>query len=144
MSFQRWESIANIISDGYWVISDGNQPSLITYFLVVCTRSDITQIVKAVSRYMTNTDNDHWIVVKQILRYLKGTSNYSLCYEPIGLECVGFIDINFTGNRDRRHSTMGYVFSMTEDAVNQESKLQLVIALSTIEMEYIAAMHACK
>jgi hypothetical protein len=34
-----------------------------------------------VSRYQSNPSQKHWTTVKRILWYLKGTSNYMLCYQ---------------------------------------------------------------
>ena len=54
----------------------------------------------AVSRCKVKFGSDHWIAVKLSLRYLKGTFKYSFYYRPIGLECIGFVDIDFAGDRD--------------------------------------------
>lgn len=82
--------------------------------------------------------------MKWILRYLRGTADFSLCYGSASLECVEYVDSHFAGDRDGRKSTTGYVFSMGSGAISQESKLQLIVALSTTEVEYIAMAHACK
>ena len=42
---------------------------------MVYTRLDIAQAVRVVRRYMSNPEKEHWRVVKQILRYLKGSSD---------------------------------------------------------------------
>ena len=49
-------------------------------YAMVCTRPDIAQAVGVVSRFMNNLGKGHWEVVKWILRYLRGTSHYSLCF----------------------------------------------------------------
>ena len=43
------------------------------------------------------------------------------------------------GDKDSRRSTTGYVFTIGGTVVSWISKLQKVVALSTIEAEYVAA-----
>ena len=44
-------------------------------YATVCTRPDIAHVVGVVSKYMNNPGKEHWMAVKWILRYLKGTTN---------------------------------------------------------------------
>ena len=48
------------------------------------------------------------------------------------------------GDRDNRRSTTGYVFIVGGTIVNWVSKIQSVVALSTIEAEYVATTKASK
>jgi hypothetical protein len=48
------------------------------------------------------------------------------------------------GNKDSRKSTTGYVFTIGGTTVSWISKLQKVVALSTIKAEYVAATGASK
>ena len=45
---------------------------------------------------------------------------------------------------DHRISTSGYVFSLFGGAISWMSRKQVVVALSTTEVEYMAATHASK
>ena len=54
-----------------------------------------------------------------------------------------FVDSDSTGDIDHRRSTSGYVFTMFGGAISWMSKRQPVVALSTIEAEYMAATYAC-
>jgi len=47
---------------------------------MICTRSDIAQLVGAVSRYMENPGKKHWNTIKMILRYINGISDAALFY----------------------------------------------------------------
>jgi len=49
-------------------------------YAMVYTRPDIPHAVGVLSRFMSKPGNEHWIVVKQVFRYLHGTSDYDLCY----------------------------------------------------------------
>ena len=48
-------------------------------YAILCTRPDICYVVGLVSRYQYSPGEAHWKAVKRILRYLKGTMDYSLC-----------------------------------------------------------------
>eukprot|EP00253_Pinus_taeda_P016694 PITA_16694 len=83
------------------------------------------------------------------LMYLRGTSDYGLCYQGRpGLDRVldihGFVDVDWARDLDQRRSTSGYVFNLFGGAVSWMSKKQSVVALSTTEAEYMAATHASK
>ncbi|XP_034685938.1 uncharacterized mitochondrial protein AtMg00810-like [Vitis riparia] len=45
---------------------------------VTLTRPDIAFVVKNACQFMANPTEVHWLTVKRILRYLKGTSTYGL------------------------------------------------------------------
>ena len=55
-----------------------------------------------------------------------------------------FFDADCAGDLDQIRSTSGYVFNLFGGVVNWMSKKQSVVALSTIEAEYIATTHASK
>ncbi|KAH9784261.1 hypothetical protein KPL71_009581 [Citrus sinensis] len=104
----------------------------------------IAQAVGVVSRYMVNLGGEHWIVVKRIMRYIKGTSDVALCYGGSEFTVRGYVDSDFVRDLDKRKSTIGYVFTLAGAAVSCVLKLQTVVALSTTEAEYMAATQACK
>jgi hypothetical protein len=56
----------------------------------------------------------------------------------------GFVDADWDGDLDRRRSTSGYVFNLFGGAISWMSKRQAVVALSTIESEYMTSTHASK
>ena len=56
-------------------------------YAMVCTRPDIAHSMGVLSRFMSNPGKEHWTVVKRVFRYLRGTSDYGLCYQGrLGLE----------------------------------------------------------
>ena len=118
-------------------------------YAMVCTRPDIAHAVGVLSRFMSKPGKEHWTAVKRVFRYLRGTSDYGLCYQGRpGLDRVldirGFVDADWAGDLDQRRSTSGYVFNLFGGAVSWMSKKQSVVALSTTEAEYMAATHASK
>jgi hypothetical protein len=87
-------------------------------YAMVCTRPDIAHTVGDVSRFMSNLGKQHWEAVKWILRYLRGTTNISLCFRKGELKLQGFIDVDFVGEVDHRRSTAGYVFIVGTTAIS--------------------------
>jgi hypothetical protein len=113
-------------------------------YAMVCTRPDIAHAVGVVSRYMNNPGKEHWEAVKWILRYLRGTTTHALCFGGSDTFLQGYVDSDMAGDKDSRRSTTGYVFTIGGTTVSWISKLQKVVALSTIEAEYVAATEASK
>lgn len=111
-------------------------------WLVVSTRPDIAHVVGVVSRYMQNPGKKHWQSVHWILRYLRGTSSYCLCFGGSNVVVQGFVDFDHSGDRDDGRSTTGYVFTVGETAVSWFSNLQKIVSLSTTKAEYVAATEA--
>eukprot|EP00253_Pinus_taeda_P031702 PITA_31702 len=84
-------------------------------YAMVCTRPDIAHAVGVLSRFMSKPGKEHWTTMKRVFRYLRGTSDYGLCYQGRpGLDRVldirGFVDADWAGDLDQRRSTSGYVF----------------------------------
>ncbi|KAL0309050.1 UNVERIFIED_CONTAM: Retrovirus-related Pol polyprotein from transposon TNT 1-94 [Sesamum radiatum] len=79
-------------------------------YAMMCTRPDLCFAVGMVSRYRRNPGPEHWVAVKRILRYLKGTSDLALCYHGGSLRLVGYSDADGSADRDERKSTSGYAF----------------------------------
>jgi len=66
-------------------------------YLMVYTRLDIAHAVGVLSMFMSKPGKEHWTIVKEVFRYLRGTSDYGLCYQGRpGLDKVldirGFVD----------------------------------------------------
>ncbi|KAL5822188.1 hypothetical protein ACOSQ3_024070 [Xanthoceras sorbifolium] len=113
-------------------------------YAMVCTRPDIAQAMGAVSRYMNNPGKIHWEAVKWILRYLRGTTNKTLCFKGGDTTLTGYVDADLAGNVDIRKSTTGYVYTLGGTAVSWVSQLQKIVTLSTTEAEYVAVTEASK
>ena len=56
----------------------------------------------------------------------------------------GYVNANYAGNLDKRRSLTGYLFILNHCTINWKASLQSVVALSTIEVEYIAAAEVFK
>ena len=82
-------------------------------YLSIATRPDITFAVSNVATFCAKEIKQHWIAVKRIFRYLKGTQQYGFLYNKSdSSNCVGFSDADWGGDLDDRKSTSGYVFQV--------------------------------
>lgn len=69
-------------------------------YAMLCTRLDISQPVGVLSRFMSNLGRLHWDIVKRVFRYLKGTSDFAMCYHGHSddstktLNVCGFVDFD--------------------------------------------------
>jgi hypothetical protein len=80
------------------------------------------------------------------MRYVKGTIDLKLVYRPdsSGQLFTSFSDADHGGSKDTGKSTGGYLIKVGTGAISWRSKLQPLVALSTTEAEYIAAVEAGK
>jgi hypothetical protein len=74
---------------------------------------------------------------------LCGTSSYGLCYQGrLGLDRVldihGLFDADWVGDLDHERYTSGYVFNLFGGEISWMIKRQVVVALSTTKVEYMA------
>ena len=111
------------------------------------THTDIAYSVRVLARFHSNPGWTHWLAVKHLLHYIKGTLDYAISYSPDPAQpetFVTFSDADHGGCKDTGRSTGGYVVKMGTGAVSWSSKLQNIVALSTTEAEYMAAVQAGK
>ena len=90
-------------------------------YAMLCTRSDICFVVGMVSRYQSDPGEEHWIVVKYILTYLRRMMDYMLVYQDESLKPMGYTDSDFQSYTDSRKSTSGYVFTLDGGAISWRS-----------------------
>jgi hypothetical protein len=122
-------------------------------FLEKSTRPDIAYAVHQCARFTANPKLSHAEAVKNIVRYLKGTSRMGIIlnHHEKPLEC--YADASFGGDWNRAtashdvstaKSRTGYVILYCGCPITWASKLQTEIALSTTEAEYIALSTALR
>eukprot|EP00961_Rhodomonas_salina_P125762 1694349-Rhodomonas_salina.1 len=80
----------------------------------------------------------------QVLRYLKETRLLGLKYSRDGGGLEGYSDSDWASCKDTRKSVGGFVYKYAGAAVSWKCKRQPVVALSTAEAEYIAALKAAQ
>ncbi|XP_014660668.1 uncharacterized protein LOC106804324 [Setaria italica] len=108
---------------------------------LVHTRPDIASSIGYVSRFMEKPTTEHLSVVKHILRYIAGTLHYGLSFTKGNgeIELKGYSDADMAGDVDDWKSTTDVMFCLGNAPVTWQSQKQPVVALSSCEVEYIAA-----
>ena len=116
-------------------------------YLATTTCPDIVFAVGVLGHFNHNLGPCHWLAVKHLLHYLKGTMDYKLVYGPDeggGELFTTYTDADHGGKKDNGCSTGGYVTCISGGAVDWQSWLQPFVTLSTTEAEFVAAVEAGK
>ena len=113
-------------------------------YLVHGSRPDLAYVVIRLSQHASDPLSNHREALKRTLRYLRGTAHARLILgcrsdEPL----IAHFDSAYGDTIDHR-STCGYVFLLYGSLVSWALKIQRVIALSTVEAEFVAGTEACK
>jgi hypothetical protein len=105
------------------------------------TRPDLAHATNKLSRYFCKPRLCHWQAAKYALRYLKGTLDMGLTFDPKkNAELIAYVDANWGGVR----SITGYLTMLAGAAVSWKSVLQKTPAQSTVESEYLALAEVVK
>ena len=109
------------------------------------TRPDLSYSVGVLSRYMQQPKESHGAALKQILRYLKGSTSYGLTFKHGAKGNLrGFSDSSHAVDEDDGRSTAGHVFYLGDSPITWCSQKQETVALSSCEAEFMAATEAAK
>lgn len=108
-------------------------------YLAQGTRPDIAYAINNISRFNNNPGKLHWLAIKHLFRYLKGTSAAKLTFsKKENSQLLGYSDADWGSDVDDRRSCTGHVFIKNGGSVSWQSKRQQTIALSSTEAEYMA------
>jgi hypothetical protein len=113
-------------------------------YAMTATRPDIAFAVSALSAYMANPGEKHWIALKRVLRYLQGTRNHCLVLGGSKVELSAWCDADWANDKDTRRSVTGYVFKLGDGVISWQSKRQATVAMSSTEAEYMSASYAAR
>lgn len=112
-------------------------------YLIQGTRPDLAYSVNNVCRYNMCYAKEHWIAVKSIMRYLRGTIDMKLAFKRnANHDIMAYTDADWGADINDRKSVTGFVFIRSGAAISWCSKKQPTVALSTAEAEYMA-LSAC-
>ena len=111
-----------------------------------CTRPDIMHTVCQLSRFMQNPGYQHMQRAKRAVQYLAGTRNRGIVWHPKGpdgkmSQVITYSDSSFA-DQENAKSTYGYLTCLNGGPVDYASKVQLDVAHSTCESEYVAMSKA--
>jgi hypothetical protein len=122
-------------------------------FLERSTRPDIAVAVHQCARFQSNPRKEHGQAIMWLCRYLAGTKDKGIIFNPTkdSFEC--HVDADWIGNwipsdagqdPDTARSRTGFVISYAGCPILWSSRMQTQIALSTTESEYIALSTALR
>ena len=121
--------------DGADKVDKGYFRSLIGCLMyLTATRPDILNVVSILSRFMHCASELHLRAAKRVIRYIKGTSDFSVKFtRSKEFKLVGFSDSDWGGSIDNMRSTSGYCFAFGSSIFSWSSKKQETVAQSTAE-----------
>ena len=113
-------------------------------YLAQVTRYDILYAVNQLARAMSKPAKAHMGAVKHLLRYLAGSTDFSITYKQGGFRFAAFSDANRGNNPDNARSTSPYTVMLANAPISFKVGLQGLTAQSTMEAELVAAALAMK
>nr|KYP55779.1 Retrovirus-related Pol polyprotein from transposon TNT 1-94 [Cajanus cajan] len=112
-------------------------------YLANYTRPDIAFAVNLLARYSSSPTRRHWIGVKQILRYLRGTMDMGLLYSNVSKpELNGYADACYLSDPHNDKSQIGYLFTSGGTVISWRSVKQTISATSSNHAEILALHEA--
>lgn len=113
-------------------------------YLVTGTRPDIAHAVSLASRTSRPTI-EHKNKLKRILRYLKGTSDYGICFRwEKNPQLHGYSDADYAMDNVTRRSTTGFCITFGNAPISWKCQRQGIVTLSSTEAEYVAGCDLVK
>ena len=96
------------------------------------TRPDICFAMNTLSQYLVEPRHVHLVAAKHVMRYLKGTLEFCLCYNgDKDFRLIGYTDSDWVGSVFDRKSTSGCCFSMGLAMTSWKIRKQSNINLNT-------------
>ncbi|GJY65956.1 putative RNA-directed DNA polymerase [Tanacetum coccineum] len=122
---------------------------------VTLSRPDIAFAVNKVCQYMHAPTENHWSVVKRILRYLHGTVEHGMLIRRSSGSTLqaftyvlwkgnpdtsleAFSDADWAGDSDDRRSTGGFAIYLGSNLISWTARKQRTVSRSSTEAEYKA------
>jgi hypothetical protein len=105
---------------------------------LVNTKPNICYAVNLLRQFMCQQREAHWIAMKHVLRYLRGTIGYGLRYASnVDLILWGYANLDWAGSVVDRKRKFGCFFTLGSAMVSWCSRKHSSVALSTAKLEYI-------
>jgi hypothetical protein len=104
------------------------------------TRPNICFLVNTFSQFLVEPKRVHLVAAKHVMRYLKGTLDFSLSYNgDHDFRLSGYTDLDWAGSVSDRKSTSSCCFSLWSAMISWQSRKQSSISLSMTKTKYIVA-----
>jgi hypothetical protein len=102
------------------------------------TRPNISFSVHQVCQYMSTLTSTHLTAAKRILRYIRGTLNHGIAFNPGPFHLSAYTDVDWAGDPDDRRSTSGYLVYLGSNPITWSAKKQPTVSRSSTKSEYRA------
>ncbi|XP_041004092.1 uncharacterized mitochondrial protein AtMg00810-like [Juglans microcarpa x Juglans regia] len=88
------------------------------------TQPDIAHVVNSVSQFLHSPTDNHFLTIKRILRYVKGTLHFCLTFHPSVAPgaLVDYSDADWAGCLDTCRSTSNYSIYLGDNLVPWSAK----------------------
>ncbi|PKU61450.1 Retrovirus-related Pol polyprotein from transposon TNT 1-94 [Dendrobium catenatum] len=106
------------------------------------TRPDIAYAVNTLSQHMHKPEVVHTIMLKKLLRYIKGTLEFGLPISRSSLQLRTYSDADWASDPVTRKSTTGFCTFLGDTLVSWTVKKQNTVSRSSTESEYRALASA--
>ncbi|XP_019171113.1 PREDICTED: uncharacterized protein LOC109166680 [Ipomoea nil] len=108
------------------------------------TRPDLSYSVNRLYQFMHSPTDEHWGLLKRVLRYIKGTLEYGLCIAASeNSDIHAYSDSDWAGCPVDHKSTSGYAVFFGKNLVSWVSRKQRTVARSSTEAEYKGLADVC-
>ncbi|XP_028062338.1 uncharacterized protein LOC114265722 [Camellia sinensis] len=105
------------------------------------TRPDLSFAVNQLCQHMHNSTVGHYVGVKRLLRFIKGTISPGLTYTPSSFDLHAYSDSNWAGDAIDRKSTTSYCVFLGSNLISWSSKKQATVSRSSTEAKYRSLAH---
>lgn len=113
-------------------------------YLALRTRPDILAPVLILARFQNAPTQYCHRGAKRVLRYLRGTSDFTLCYRAGETTLHAYVDADYAGDAVDRKSMSGWLVKVGDATFAWGARKQSAVALSTCEAEYYAMTMAAQ
>ncbi len=87
------------------------------------------------SRFVSNSGDDHWHALERVMRYLKGRMSYGIHYAGYPKILEGYSDSNWISDAFEINAISEYVFTLGGGVVSWKSCKQTILTRSTMKAE---------
>lgn len=113
--------------------------------LLTTTQPNIIFVVGILSKFMHQPCEAHWNIVKQVLKYLKGTQTYGIRYSEVrDIHLTSYSYLNFDGDKENQVSTSSYLMNLGSTAISWRSCKKFILVDSTTKSDYVATAQDTK
>ncbi|KAJ2921133.1 hypothetical protein H1R20_g15960, partial [Candolleomyces eurysporus] len=157
MPFDMPDSKTSVLTDHmpYQDLTKAYQSLVGSYQYLASTYwPELSTAAMVLEHHSLKPEAKHMAAAKHVMRYLYGTRNYVLMFDPEKTindtvnshirAAAAFMDADWASDSTTRLSISGYAIYFMGSLVGWSSVRQRVIALSSTEAEYYAIVHAAK